>query len=66
MLFTHFGISGPATFALSSHMALEKISSSDTLTVGISLDATRDFQTWDTLIRTACEKESTKQVKTIL
>ncbi len=66
MLFTHFGISGPATFALSAHIALEKISPDSPITIWISLDANKDFQVWDNELRIAFESEPNKLIKTLL
>jgi predicted flavoprotein YhiN len=43
MLFTHFGISGPAVFALSAHLSKEQISDTQPQKVFLSIDSTRYF-----------------------
>jgi hypothetical protein len=66
MLFTHFGLSGPATFSLSSQVAFESIDTENPLLVSISIDASKDYQTWDNELRAALEKEPSKLVKNVL
>lgn len=55
-LFTHFGISGPVTFALSSHLAFENLPCSITLNP--------DTQNWKKILTN--KSDAKKQIKTIL
>ncbi len=47
MLFTHFGISGPAVFALSSHLAFTPVSARGPILVSLIPEAEQTFETWD-------------------
>jgi predicted Rossmann fold flavoprotein len=62
LLFTHFGISGPATFALSSHCTFEKLP----ITITLRIDASKDFQTWDTLLKDMFERHPKKKLLSLL
>lgn len=66
MIFTHFGISWPATFALSAHLAFEKISEENPVIVSVSIDANKDYQKWDSEIQKALEQEPKKLVRSVL
>lgn len=44
MLFTHFGISGPATFVISAYSSFEKIDSEYPLKIQFSPDGNRNFE----------------------
>ena len=66
MLFTHFGISGPAVFSLSSHLAFDAIGAEHPTQVRISVDASKDFQAWDAELRVSLEGEPSRLVKNIL
>lgn len=66
MLFTHFGVSGPSTFALSSRIAFAPISKQQPLTVAWSPIADRDFQSWDEQFLSATQENGRKHVLTFL
>lgn len=61
-LFTHFGISGPSTFALSSHLAFEKISKQSPLTITLHVDKSIPWKSH--LANNATNGK--KQIKTLL
>ncbi len=46
-LFTHFGVSGPATFAMAAHVAFEEISSNHPLTLYFSPFSEEHFDSWN-------------------
>jgi predicted Rossmann fold flavoprotein len=59
MLFTHFGISGPAVFALAAHIAFEKIMPNTPLEISLMPEAGHDFNYWDQkLLQLFAEKGS--------
>ena len=47
MLFTHFGISGPATFALSAHLAFKSVELNSPYEVRLIPDRSRNFDIWE-------------------
>ena len=66
-LFTHFGISGPVTFALSSHLAFEEISKENPKEISFiptTLNSSFDF--WNKELLNIFLKSSKKQVKHII
>lgn len=65
-LFTHFGISGPVTFSLSSNISYEKISKDHPLEINFMPDAKKHFEIWETELKSLFEKNSKKQIKNIL
>ena len=66
LLFTHFGISGPATFALSSHLAFTPISKDSQLKIKLIPIADRGFEQWDKLIREMLEENGARQIHNVL
>lgn len=66
LLFTHFGISGPVTFALSAHLAYETITPHQPLTIQVQLDTQSDFQKCDVTLRELFELHPKKQINTLL
>jgi len=66
LLFTHFGISGPAVFAFSSQIAFEKISPSSPLTIQLLPIAGYRFEKWEELFLQTIEQGNKKQVTTFL
>lgn len=66
MLFTHFGVSGPSTFALSSRIAFASISKQQPLEVSWSPIADRDFQKWDQILLDAIQENGRRHVLTFL
>ncbi|MDF2379396.1 MAG: aminoacetone oxidase family FAD-binding enzyme [Candidatus Gracilibacteria bacterium] len=66
ILFTHFGISGPALFALSSHLSFSKISNEHPIQISISARAEKSFQDWDKLIHEETQRRGAQQFQTFL
>ncbi len=66
MLFTHFGISGPAVFALAAHIAYETINSSKPLVIQFKPEADLDFSRWDMWLQTAASSKGKKLLVNIL
>lgn len=66
LIFTHFGISGPVTFSLSSHLAHVEISPDKMQKVHLVVDASRNADDWDALLRKDFDKDGSKYVRTIL
>ncbi len=77
MLFTHFGISGPAVFALSSQLAFSVVSPETPIKVSIRVKASMNASTWDQwlleqsqgskqILNTLKEHLSTRLCKSIL
>lgn len=66
MVFTHFGVSGPAVFALSSHIAFAPIAKTAPFVVSLLPIAGRTFQDWDQLMQKAIEENGVRQVLTVL
>ncbi len=65
-LFTHFGISGPLTFTLSSHMAFEEISEESPKEISFIPTSESNFDFWDKELLTAFSKSPKKHVKHII
>lgn len=66
LLFTHFGISGPAVFALSSHMAYETISESSPSVIQIQLDAQYSTQQREQQYQELFAQHAKKEIKNVL
>src|SRR5690606_1054212 len=66
LLFTHFGISGPVVFSLSSHIPYETISPKSPLKILLIPRAGRTFEDWEELFLNAISEQGKKQVKTLL
>lgn len=66
ILFTHFGLSGPATFALSSHLAFEKISPNTPKIIHIALDAEKKYTDWNNQLIEHFSQNGTQQIHTAL
>ncbi len=66
LLFTHFGISGPAVFALSSHLAFTKISVHHPMEIGIAAIAGKSFQKWDAEMIEYFQRNGSKAVLSFL
>jgi predicted Rossmann fold flavoprotein len=62
MLFTHFGISGPTVFALSSHLAFSEISPEKPIKVLIRPKADLNAHKWDKLLLEQFEKHPAQQI----
>ena len=65
-LFTHFGISGPVTFALSSHLAFEEISNENPKEISFFPIANSNFDFWNKELLDAFSQSPKKQVKHML
>ena len=65
-LFTHFGISGPVTFSLSSHTPFIPITKDTPLDILFKPDALKHFILWDNEIQKSIADNPRKQFKTIL
>lgn len=66
MIFTHFGISGPSTFALSSHLAFTPISKDTPHQIQLIPEATKNFERWDEQLRQSIATSGQRQMQTIL
>lgn len=66
VLFTHFGITGPAVFALSSHLAFTSISKAQPLVVAINPDANQTFETVLGLLQEKYQTSGTKLLRKVL
>lgn len=65
-LFTHFGISGPATFTLSSHLAFNEISKENSITISLFPESKKNFDTWNDELLNEITRSSKKQINYIL
>ena len=65
-LFTHFGISGPVTFALSSHLAFEEISKENPKEISFLPLSNSNFDLWNKELLDTFLQYSKKQVKHIV
>ncbi len=65
-LFTHFGISGPVTFALSSHLAFEEISKDNSKEILFIPTQNSNFDFWNKELLDTFSKSPKKQVKHII
>lgn len=65
-LFTHFGISGPVTFALSSQMAFETIDEKHPAQILIIPNANKTYEQWDEMLIKLFQQNHKKAIKNIL
>jgi hypothetical protein len=65
-LFTHFGVSSPATFALSAHLAFSTITPKQPLAIHIQPIASKDFNFWDKELHNLLTAHSRKQIDRVL
>lgn len=66
VLITHFGLSGPAVFALSSHVPFVSLSPQAPLKVVMRIDATKSYEWWWNMLRDASSQSPKKEIGTIL
>jgi predicted Rossmann fold flavoprotein len=66
MLFTHFGITGPAVFALAAEIAFEKFDNKNPLKVQFVPMEGKDFQYWDAKLLETILQNHTKQIDNTL
>jgi hypothetical protein len=65
-LFTHFGISGPVTFSLSSHLSHTDFSKTHPITVSIIPDVALKFGDWDNRLIVALKQAPRKNISSIV
>ena len=65
-LFTHFGISGPVTFALSSHLAFEEISKNHPIKISLIPRTNSNPDFWDKEFLSKFSESPKKQIKHII
>lgn len=66
VLFTHFGISGPNTFALAGHLAFDLINPQQTKKVIFIPDADYNFEDWNKALQAKFTEFPNKQIRNIL
>lgn len=66
IIFTHFGLSGPATFALSSHLAFTPIGKDTPLQIKIIPRADRSAQQWDEELKKKFQENGARQIHNVL
>lgn len=66
LLFTHFGISGPVTFALSSHLAFSAISNDKPKELSIKVHADKNANDWNQLLEEQFDAHPKQQVQKTL
>ncbi len=66
MIFTHFGISGPSVFALSSNIAFETISKKNPISVSLIPLAHRTYEDWDRYIQHAIHQNGLQHMLTVV
>jgi predicted Rossmann fold flavoprotein len=65
-LFTHFGVSGPATFAMAAHVAFEEINSEHPLILSISPFSKEHYDSWDDKLKNSLTNNGGKFIWAIL
>jgi len=65
-LFTHFGISGPVTFAFSSHITFDPVSDTEPCNVLLHPNASITPEQWRTILTTNISTRGKKHIKSIL
>lgn len=66
MIFTHFGISGPTTFALSSHLAFTPISKDTPHKIQLIPAAGRNQEQWDEVLKKTIQENGPRQIHNVL
>lgn len=66
LLFTHFGISGPAVFALSSHLAFRSVSEKEPISMQLKIDQEKTAQDWQEILREPSEQQLQNSLKKYL
>lgn len=66
VMFTHFGVTGPAVFALSARLAFENVSPENVRSVNLVPDASKRFEDWDRDLSAALAKDGAKETKNVL
>ena len=65
-LFTHFGLSGPAVFALASHVAFEEIKKDKPIKIYITPDSTSTFEELDSSLTRSLAQNGGKYIINVL
>lgn len=65
LLFTHFGVSGPLVFALSSHLAFEEISKENPKIINLCPDSNSNYSFWENYFLEQFSKNGKKQIKNL-
>jgi len=65
-LFTHFGVSGPAIFAMAAHIAFEKITKIAPIKIFITPESTANFEELDSSLNRSLSQNGGKYVINIL
>ena len=66
LLFTHFGLSWPATFIMSAYSSFEQIDKGHPLTVSFTPDVERTKEVWNGFFLTQAQENPRKKIATIL
>jgi predicted flavoprotein YhiN len=66
LLLTHFGVTGPSPFTLSSHLAFATIDRNNPLAAGLIPVAGMSVIDWDKYIADAAQSQSIRSVGSIL
>ncbi|MDP2691476.1 MAG: NAD(P)/FAD-dependent oxidoreductase [bacterium] len=66
MLFTHFGVSGPSVFALSSHLAFTTLSPEKPVHIAMLPIAGRSAHEWNEIIHSEMKQNGAQQIITLL
>jgi len=66
LIFTHFGISGPVVFSLSSRLAFAKISKLTPQKIVIRVEEKHDFQYWEDKLIIAIKNNPQKQILNLI
>lgn len=66
IIFTHFGLSGPATFALSSHLAFTKIAKDAPVILHLTPFADQTDRHWDEILQKKFQENGARQIHNIL
>jgi predicted Rossmann fold flavoprotein len=66
LIFTHFGISGPAVFSLSSHIAYEIFDENKPFRINLIIDKNKQITDWDKLLVAEIEENGSRMIKNVL
>lgn len=65
-MFTHFGVTGPAVFALSARLAFENVSPETPYGIRLVPEASKRFEDWDSDLSKAFSVDGAKETKNVL
>lgn len=66
MMFTHFGVTGPAVFALSARLAFENVAPESPYPIRFIADGAKRFEDWDKELSAAFAADGAKEAKNVL